>query len=90
MPVSGIRGREKLKAKTSAPKAEESRQIIARKDNKQMEFTSYKQAADWVMRTYLKHSPSSNEMTRYKVERRIRKAVNQQKNYQGCQWSNKS
>ena len=58
-------------------------------DDKQMEFTSYKQAADWVMRTFLRHSPSSNDMTRYKVERRIRKAATQNKSYQGCQWSSK-
>ena len=77
----------KVKAKTVPPKTDETRRIVARRDDKQMEFTSFKQATDWVMRTYLKHSPSSNEMTRYKVERRIRKAVNQKKSYQGCQWS---
>ena len=73
--------------KPQPPKQDETRRIIALREDKQMEFTSYKQAADWVMRTYLKHSPSSNEMTKLKVERRIRKAVNQKKSYQGCLWS---
>lgn len=75
--------------KPQPPKPDESRRIIALQEDKQMEFTSYRQAADWVMRTYLKHSPSSNEMTKLKVERRIRKAVNQKKSYQGCLWSSK-
>lgn len=75
--------------KPQQPKPDETRRIIALREDKQMEFTSYRQAADWVMRTYLKHSPSSNEMTKLKVERRIRKAVNQKKSYQGCLWSSK-
>ena len=80
----------KVKPEKPQPtKADETRKIIALRDNQQMEFTSYKQAADWVMRTYLKHSPSSNDMTKLKVERRIRKAVSQKKSYQGCQWSSK-
>ena len=79
----------KVKAASQPPKPAKERTIIALRDDKQMEFTSYKQAADWVMRTFLKHSPSSNDMTRYKVERRIRKAATQNKNYQGCQWSSK-
>ena len=81
--------RQFVKPKPQQPKPDETRRIIALREDKQMEFTSYRQAADWVMRTYLKHSPSSNEMTKLKVERRIRKAVNQKKSYQGCLWSSK-
>ena len=78
---------KKVKPKAAPPKVDAQRQIVARNGDKQMEFTSFSQAADWVMRTYLKHSPSSNEMTKYKVEHRIRKAATQKKNYQGCKWS---
>lgn len=78
---------KKVKPKAAPPKIDATRQIVARSGEKQMEFTSYSQAADWVIRTYLKHSPSSNEMTKFKVERRIRKAATQKKNYQGCKWS---
>lgn len=66
--------------------AEEAAHIEAVGDNVSMEFSSYKKAADWVMRSLIPEHTAVNAKTKSRVCNRIKRSIQRDELYFGFKW----